>query len=56
MGPWRFFLPGGLPGFQAFGAFVGEGKSAHFRLRGPAQTGIPEAGSESRGLDKPTKV
>ena len=52
----RFFLPEVLPGSQAFGVFLGEGKSAHFCLRGPAQTGIPEAGSESRVLDNPSKI
>ena len=45
-----------LPGSQEFGVFLRVGKSALFRLLGPAQTQIPEMGSGSECLDTPTKV
>ena len=35
---------GNLHSSLEFGVFLGEGKSAVFRLRGLAQTGIPETG------------
>ena len=38
-----------------FGVFLGEGKSADFRLRGLAQTGIPEIAFGSWRLDCPSK-